>query len=932
MSGGEPGLRECFDELVDLTPSQREAWFARHELPADLRRELLEMLACDTREVPLLETSAAALAQQYTPRDDDGRGLLGSTIGPYRLVDVLGHGGSSVVFRAQRASGSGTQTVALKLLRTGLFSAAGQRRFRREQAVLAQLSHRNIAGLIDGGVSDTGIPYIAMAFVQGMPITRHADAHALDLRARLALLVTVCRAIDAAHRALVVHCDLKPSNVLVDGDGEVRILDFGIAHLLDDDTTDGARTIAIALTPGYAAPEQYQPGMVTTACDIHALGVLMGELLTGRLLSPDRTRMDVQGSDADPGMIPPGLPQGKALARLLRGDLEAICATARAGDPQRRYLSAALLAEDIERWLRNEPVVARPPSAGYRLRKTVQRHRAAAVAAVVATLALGVGISTTLWQAHVAAEQAQRATVVRDFLIELFDASRAGQLPDRRLTLEQLVQRASTRLQAQNDLSTTTRIEMLRTLGEVGTAASDYAQADKLYGQALALAEGSLAADDPVVTRIRLLQARLLTLQSRYADASRAYEALLPQMRRAGDAAAVEGLQNYASALMFSAQTDLGLAISAEAAQRAALLYAAGSRTAVQASLTRANQLMGGGRMAEAEPVLETALGFWRASAQPPQDDVLQGLTDLSRIRAAQGRLDASEALLRELVATAERLYPEPHDRPALALLNLGDLLRSQDRLDEAEPLLTRAVAMMKAIYGDDHVRVANALGSLGDLELRRHRLEAAALHIGTSMQWCDRPGRHPTRSCIELGFNAARLALASGDLETADARSAQALSMTKQIFRDGHRWMAQLGQLRAGLSLRRGDPSAALATCDDAQRLLARLGESEGLVSLAVLARRAEVLLALGRFGDADADIRQALASWDRLAPAGALTRVDLLGTQASIQAGLGDLPAARETARRAMAFVHDRDAFDPVRLARIDTLARKEHDARMP
>jgi serine/threonine protein kinase len=344
VSASSPGLRECFDQLVELAPPQRETWMAAHELDPELRRELLAMLAADTSDAPLLSTSAAVLVAQYTPQHEDGAGLVGSSIGPYRLIEVLGQGGTSVVFRAQRASGTGIQTVALKLLRTGLFSADGQRRFRREQGVLAHLSHPHIASLIDGGISEAGIPYIAMEFVDGVPITEYANANALGLRARLALLVTVCRAIDSAHRALVVHRDLKPSNVLVDTQGQIKVLDFGIARLLDDGDGRATQTSAIALTPGYAAPEQYLVAPVTTATDIFALGILMGELLTGQLLPGVHTRFDLSRVNADAANpAPAGLPAGVALARLLRGDLDAIHNTAHALDPNRRYLSAALL-------------------------------------------------------------------------------------------------------------------------------------------------------------------------------------------------------------------------------------------------------------------------------------------------------------------------------------------------------------------------------------------------------------------------------------------------------------------------------------------------------------------------------------------------------------------------------------------------------------
>lgn len=834
MSTPAPSLRECFDQLVDLDPEQREAWFARHVLDDAKRRELRDMLAADLDDAPLLATSAAALAQHYTPPQDDGAGLVGTSIGPYTLVDVLGQGGTAVVFRAQRASGSGTQTVALKLLRTGLFSAEGQRRFRREQGVLAQLSHPNIASLIEGGISDAGIPYIAMEFVDGLPITDYANTHALGLTARLQLLVTVCRAIDSAHRTLVVHRDLKPSNVLVDTAGNIKVLDFGIARLLDDNGRPQAtQTHAISLTPGYAAPEQYLPGPVTTATDIYALGILMGELLTGQLLPRGHTRYDLSRACTESThAMPAGLPAKSALARLLHGDLDAIYNTAHAQDPARRYLSASLLADDIERYLHNQPVTARVPSMWYRMRKSMQRHRAASIAAILGVSAVVLGVSLALWQAHVAREQAQRATAVRDFLIELFDASKAGQLPDQRLTLDQLVERAGERLQSQTTLPGPTRVDLLRTLGDVRLAGSDYQQAAELYDRALALAQQLDTSGDTSLTDIRLRQASLLTHQSRYAEASDAYAALLPAIRADTSAASVDALQTYARALVFSARSDEALAISAEATQRATALYGIGSEGAVRAGLLRGNVLWASGRHTDAATLLQSALHAWRRSGRAPTEDVLQGLTDLSRIQNALGDTTAAEASLRETLATAQRMYEAPHDRIALAQLNLGDLLGVQWRVDEAEPLLSQAVAMMQAVYGDGHLRVANSLSGLARVKLRRRDFAAATQHLHVAMQWCERPGLHATRSCIGMHSNNAELALATGDLDAASNSIDQALAMAQTLFPQGHPWTAQLWQLHAALRLQQGDATEALTSSDRASALLAQLDQQDGVIA----------------------------------------------------------------------------------------------------
>jgi serine/threonine-protein kinase len=743
-----------------------------------------------------------------------------------------------------------------------------------------------------------------MEFVDGLPITDYANAHRLGLRARLELLVTACRAIDSAHRTLVVHRDLKPSNVLVNTAGDIKVLDFGIARLLDDDTQHVTQTIAISLTPGYAAPEQYLPGPVTTATDIYALGILLGQLLTGRLLPHGSTRNDLSRACTDPvADIPAGLPARTPLARLLQGDLDAIYNTAHAQDPARRYLSAGLMADDLEHYLANQPVNARTPSVWYRLRKSMQRNRAASIAAVLGGFAIMLGVSLALWQAHVAREQAQRATAVRDFLVELFDASKAGQLPDQRLTLDELVQRAGERLQTQTDLSMPTRVDLLRTLGDVRLAGSDYVEAEQFYQQALELGETVHAPTDPALIGIRLQLARLLLHRSRYAAASTAYAALLPAMREDDSMSSVEGLQNFARALLFSARTEEALTLSAEATQRAATLYGAGSAGAVQADLLRANLLWATGNHAEAGLLLQSALQVWRRSGRAPGEDFLQGLTDLSRIQNALGDTAAAEASLRETLATAERLYNAPHDRIALALLNLGDALSVQWRVDEAEPVLTRALAMMQAVYGDGHLRVANSRSALSRVKLRQGDLAAATEHSDAAMKWCERTDLHATRSCIGIHTNHAELALATGNLDQADTSIESALAMTQELFPQGHLSTAQLLQLRAALELRREEASKALRTCNEAIAMLTRLDQQRGVIAQSLHAQRASVLYSLGHDVDALVDIEQALAMWQQLAPAGELHRMALLDTLASIRARIGDARDTREAALGARA-----------------------------
>jgi len=379
----------AFDELIQHAPEHRALELARLNLADPAQMRLHHMLTAEERMPELLEATAAGASHRSGEDEALEQALVGTNIGTFRLLALIGQGGSSIVFRAERAVGDGSQVVALKLLRTGLYSADAQRRFRREQGILARLTHPNIASLIEGGVSETGIPYIAMELVEGVPITWAADARALGIEKRLVLFCTLCRAIQVAHAAFVVHRDLKPSNLLITRAGDLKLLDFGIAGLVDDHDL-ATRMHSVVLTPEYAAPEQYRTGPLTTAVDIYALGVLLGELLTGqRLTTNARASSSVAAKgDGKNASMPKGLPPPKELVRRLRGDLDAILTLGLAVDPASRYRSADAFADDIERYLAGRPVLAHPPSRRYRAGKFVARHRVGFAVAALLSLAL----------------------------------------------------------------------------------------------------------------------------------------------------------------------------------------------------------------------------------------------------------------------------------------------------------------------------------------------------------------------------------------------------------------------------------------------------------------------------------------------------------------------------------------------------------------
>jgi len=498
-----PTLRDLFEEALTLPPADRARLLAERCRDPALRAELERMLTADATEEELLGAGDAASAALAIGESEPPEPLpQGARIGPFELLEILGEGGSSTVFRAFRETQGVRQYVAVKLLARGLYTAEAQRRFRHEREALARLRHPGIARLIEGGVAENGLAYIALELIDGVPITRYAREKNLSEHQRLILFLQVCRAVESAHRALIVHRDLKPSNVLVTPEGEVKLLDFGIAKLLDN-TEDATRTRHQALTPAYAAPEQFAAGAITTATDVYALGGLLCELLTGERAAPARTPHDLS----------PHEPQPKPAAQKLRGDLANIVAKATAQEPERRYGSASALADDIERHLDRRPVHAHPPSRWYRASRFVARHRGAVALTAVLLLAVFASLSIALWQAHVARQQARlaqqqaaRANMVRDFVESLFAPIRYGTAASHQPSLSDLLARGVQKLDHSPQLAPAERVDLLAMFSRLYQNLGDNARARALAERAVTLSERTLPPSN--INAIRALTAR----------------------------------------------------------------------------------------------------------------------------------------------------------------------------------------------------------------------------------------------------------------------------------------------------------------------------------------------------------------------------------------------------------------------------------------
>ena len=371
-----------FREVADLTPDARERHFAERRISAEIRAEIESLLAFDTTQITAPDCIGSA-AKQYAGAA--GGPSEGRRCGPYELVRMLGEGGMGTVFLARRTDGEVEQRVAIKLVRSAT-NPAFRERFLRERQILASLNHAGIARLFDAGHTQDGQPYLVMEHVEGVPLDAYCQK--LDFREQLKLCLRVCDAISYAHRNLIVHRDLKPSNILVDGGGRPKLLDFGIAKLLDEEA-ESTQTAERLLTPDYASPEQLQGASQTTATDIYSLGAVLYKILTGR--SPHQSdKPSAKAIDAINGAL--DIPDPSRLNPSLPGDIDCIVRKALRREPEERYVSVDALATDIRAFLESRPVQARSGDAWYRTRKFIRRHWLPSAAAAMTIAGLSVGL------------------------------------------------------------------------------------------------------------------------------------------------------------------------------------------------------------------------------------------------------------------------------------------------------------------------------------------------------------------------------------------------------------------------------------------------------------------------------------------------------------------------------------------------------------
>ncbi|NNF57853.1 MAG: serine/threonine protein kinase [Rhodothermaceae bacterium] len=633
----------------------------------------------------------------------------GQRIGPYRIVHSVGEGGMGEVVLGERADGAFAQTVALKLVKPGMDTRAVIRRFEAERQILAQLNHPSIAKLLDGGTTGQGRPWFAMEYVEGEPITAYCQQRGSSLEVRLALFEQVCAAVAHAHARLVVHRDLKPSNVLVtEEEGaqpRVKLLDFGIAKVLgaDDDlllTATGVRP----MTRAYAAPEQLRGEPVTTATDVYALGILLYELLTGRrpfeastapqleqqILSREPTRPSALGPSTDAAGP---AEEAHPASHHLRGDLDAICLVALRKDPAERYATVEALLVDIQRHREGLPIAARPPSAGYRLRKFAQRHRAGVSAAAAAALLLLAFAVTVAVQQRATAHERDTATATADFLEALFAA--ADPLAEERqdtLQVRELLDRGLDRARLQLADAPEVRARLFHTIGRAYLQIGVHQKAYEPLQEAVALLR---EADDParLADALLALSAALIS-QEKPEDAERHAREALALAEHLNDQTLRASAENWVGAsLLFQSRPEEGEALLRASVGRLRAVNGADDPEAYRTEHTLARALVDQGKLDEADSIFTAHLAYYSQTYGPDSPHRIGTLRVLTFLYLITGRLEEADEIGAEAVAYSREARPGSGTLAEMLALYAA-VARRQGRFDEAEALLREALAI----------------------------------------------------------------------------------------------------------------------------------------------------------------------------------------------------------------------------------------------
>jgi len=888
-------IEPLIDRLFEVPAAGRPDWLRRHCEDATLRALVAQALD-NAAGIEALERGMA----QWLPAFVDNPPDTLPAISGYRVLRFVGAGGMASVFEAERELPGGPQMVALKLLRIDVHDADERRRFLREQRILARLQHPHIAQLLDAGFSPTGTPFLALEFVAGDDLVTHCERRGLNAGERLALFIDVSAAVEHAHRSLIVHCDLKPSNVLVGENGCVKLVDFGIAKLLTGEG-EQTRTEARRLTRSYAAPEQFAGDAATTAIDVYALGVLLAELLCG--LQPRRIDRyaNAKASAFD----------DEALRRKLGVDLHAIVQKATRPDPIRRYASVAALRDDIERYRDGRPLRARADTFGYRVFMFAKRHALAvsvgAVIAMILASATAVGLHEARLARRAAQEanaqtltakgEAKRADALKSFLEGLFDSGSDG--AEANETAEDLLAHGRERADRDFAMQPALRVEILALVGDLERRSGHPDRAQQPLEEAAALAKVQFGVTDRRTLHVEYLLAkeadelgRVRDARLRLQDAIEAFESG-PNRDSPEEVQALAWLAGLDERIGESAQA---IDIGNKALALARRVLPDDSDALTEAVLNLGWILMDAGHPDGAEPLLREALARKRSRFGSRHADVAEAMTILTSALTQLGRYGEGEQLMRDALDIDASAYTRPNAHVSWHLNDLAVVLALEGKLGEASTFYAKAIAVDQALAPAAALSEAVSLGNLARIRFRQGAYAESEAGVR------DVINRKQRLLGADYGDNGrsydhaslAEILTARGRFQEARTLADNALADAQQRHRDAHPDVAFALTVEAELMEASGASLGAATSAERAVAMYAALADQDSEKSIRARLLYGEILQTLGRSGEAKLQFKSALAAADTITPSTAVLVAHAEADLARVDVSLGEHAAA--------------------------------------
>ena len=768
----------------------------------------------------------------------------GQRLGPYEIEREIGRGGMGAVFLARRADDRYEGSVAIKLL-LGLRSEEDVKRFRNERQILADLQHPNIARLLDAGSREDGAPYVVMEYVEGTRITDYCDRQKLNVDERIDLFTHVCAAVQHAHQNLVVHRDLKPDNILVDASGTPKLLDFGIAKLLESSNPLNTRSGFRAMTPAYSSPEQVDGKPITIVTDVYGLGLVLYQLLTGQLPydvlgkplkdtlvtvleEAPATPSSVVGADTSESALP-GISQ-RQLTKKLRGDLDNILLAALQKEPDRRYASVERFADDLRRYRQTLPVAARADSTTYRLRKFIQRHRITFWTTIIILLMVLSFMIVLIYQAQMLARQRDEATDARTdavevsrFLVSLFELSDPDKSQGGDVSVRTFLDQGADRIGRDLAMQPANQANMMEVMGQIYGKLGLFDEAEKMLTDALTIRQRTFG-EHHVAVASSLHSLGSLRWNQGMHDEARPLLSTALKLRRAllpaNDARTADTLRSAAGLRSDSGQYEEANELYWEALNIRRSLHAHDHLDVAIAEIDLGGSLRRSGDHDNAERLLRSGLKRLRKLRGDHHSDVAYTLNQLARLLVLKGDPTAAEPLARESVSIRQRVLGDQHVDVAPGLGTLASALIEKGDFEEAIMVRKASMEIYRAHFGTRHRRFAATLYSLGETQRRAGLLNAAEKNIRQALLLLREllePG-HPRLGYPLTGLG--KVLLAKQQYTEAEVLLREAVSVREQGLGPDH-WLFSVSQAALGSS------RIGLGHYDEAERLLVQSHEN---------------------------------------------------------------------------------------------------------